>query len=120
MPSLTISPAPFHGGVLSYHRRKVTASVSARPGQVADDIKHLELELWGRERRKEKDEKKKSKRGNGVVVFDTPYPDSPENKHAKTADCSGSSAAVAYQMEREDPLAVAGVSTASWLNDAMV
>ena len=70
----------------------------------------------GREEKKRM-KKKKSKRGNGVVVFDTPYPDSPENKHAKTADCS---AAVAYQMEREDPLAVAGVSTASWLNDAMV
>lgn len=37
-----------------YHRREVTTSVPAGPAQAADNIEHLELELWrGKEKKRE-------------------------------------------------------------------
>lgn len=45
-----------------YPRWEVTTSVSAGPGQVADNVEHLELELWRRRGGK------KQKHGYGVVV----------------------------------------------------
>lgn len=45
----------------SYHRREVTTSVPAGPAQAADNIEHLELELW-------RDGVEKRKHVNGVVV----------------------------------------------------
>lgn len=41
-----------------YHGREVTTSVPAGPGQAADDVEHLELELW----------RGKGKHGSGAVV----------------------------------------------------
>lgn len=41
-------------GVLPYPRWEVTTSVSAGPGQVADNVEHLELELWRRGEEKNK------------------------------------------------------------------
>jgi len=40
------------GGRLSYHRWQVTTSVPAGPGQAADNVEHLDLELWRRGNRK--------------------------------------------------------------------
>lgn len=45
-----------------YHGREVTTSVPAGPGQAADDVEHLELELWRGKG------KQMAKHGSGVVI----------------------------------------------------
>lgn len=66
-----------------YHRWEVTTSVSAGPGQAADNVEHLELELWRRRG------EKKQKHGYGVVLHVSVIhpPQRPEDTQKNSREC---------------------------------